>query len=138
MLIRLVRTSAAILAGLLVLSGLVEGLEFALVAAINGGPTTQPEIYYGIRNLPWFLGLKLIYNTAGAVVAGFLTAQIAGYAKIWHGIALAIIQSIAFAWALAQPDLRQWTPIWAWVALMLLTFAGIVYGARMARRRHAT
>ena len=92
---RVIRTSIAIVVGMLLISALVEGLEFSLVAAINEGPTTEPEAYYAIRNRIWFLALKLVYNTAAAVAGGFVVALIAGYSQLRHGVALAVIQTLA-------------------------------------------
>ena len=132
---RVVRTLIAIIVGLLLISVLVEGLEFGLVSAIRGGPTTEPEAYYAVRNRIWFLGLKLVYNTAAAVAGGFVVALIAGYAQLRHGVALAVIQTLAFAWALTQPDVSRWTPGWMWAGLILLSLGGILFGARIQARR---
>jgi hypothetical protein len=132
---RVIRTISAIFIGMFLISGLVEGLEFGLVAAIHGAPTTEPEVYYGIRNLAWFLSLKLVYNTAAAVVGGFVTALVAGYAPLKHGIALACIQTLAFAWGLTQPNISQWTPGWVWAGLIVFSFAGILFGARIWEQR---
>jgi hypothetical protein len=132
---RIIRSLIGIVVGMFLISGIVEALEFGLVTAINGKPTTEPDVYYAIRNLGWFLGLKLVYNTAAAILGGFVTALIAGYSQMKHGITLAIIQTLAFGWALTQPEMSQWTPNWMWAALILLTFGGIIYGAQIQARR---
>ena len=132
---RAIRTFIAIIVGMFLISALVEGLEFGLVTAINGAPTTEPEAYYAIRNRIWFLAIKLVYNTAAAVAGGFVAALIAGYRQLGHGIALAVIQTLAFAWALTQPEVSRWTPGWMWAGLMLLSFGGILFGARIQARR---
>lgn len=136
--IRIIRTIAGILVGLLIISTLVEGLEFGLVTLIHGQTTTDPEIYYSIRNQSWFLGLKLIYNTLAAVIGGYFAALIAGYEQLKHGIALAIIQTLSFGFALSQPGMSQWTPIWMWIALAVLSFTGIIFGARILARRQTS
>jgi hypothetical protein len=128
---QIIRSILAIIVGIVVISILVEALEFALVTFIHGEPTTDPETYYGIRNQGWFLGIKLVYNTIFAAAGGYLAAIIAGYALQKHGLALAILQTIAFLFGLTQPDVSRWTPGWMWIALILLTFAGILYGARV-------
>ncbi|MBL8514746.1 MAG: hypothetical protein JNJ55_12220 [Betaproteobacteria bacterium] len=132
---RILRSIFGVVAGLILVSMLVEGLEFGLVTAIHGKPTKDPVVYFAIRNQGWFLGFKLVYNTAAAVVGGFVAAWIAGYAPVKHGVALAIVQTLAFGWALTQPDVRQTTPDWAWLALIVVSFAGIVWGARLRARR---
>lgn len=128
---RILRSLLAVVAGLALISGVVEAIEFGLVTLVNGGPTMDSELYYEIRNRPWFLAVKLGYNTAAAVGAGFLAAAIAGRAYVAHGLALGLVQTLAFGWALTQPDLSRWTPGWVWAALIVSTFAGIVLGARL-------
>ncbi len=132
---RAARSVLAIVVGIVFVSAVVEALEFALVTAINGARVTDPETYYGIRNLPWFLAAKLLYNSLAAVGAGFLTAVIAGYAQVRHGLVLALLQTAAFGWALTQPEMSRWTPGWMWAALIILTFAGIIFGARIRAAR---
>ena len=103
---------------------------------MNGEPTTDPDAYYAVRNRGWFLAVKLLYNTGAAVGGGYLAALIAGVAEVRHGIALAAVQTIAFAWALTQPDVSRWTPGWMWVTLIAMTIAGILVGARLGARRN--
>jgi hypothetical protein len=50
---------------------------------------------------------------------------------------LAVIQTAAFGWALANPALRRWTPDWVWACLIVLTAAGIVVGSLLQSRRMA-
>ncbi len=128
------RSVFAIVIGIVVISIMVEGLEFGLVALVRGEPTTDPEAYYAVRNAGWFLALKLVYNTGAALGAGYLAALIAGYAEFKHGIVLAVVQTLAFAWALTQPELSRWTPGWMWAGLIVLTFAAILAGARLRER----
>src|SRR5262249_37211489 len=130
----ILRSVLAVLVGLILISIVVEALEAMLVLAVHGGLTTDPVVYFGVRNRPWFLALNLVYNTAAAIFGGFLTARIAGRLGLTHGLILAIVQTVAFLYALAMPDMRQWTPTWMWIALIVVTAAGIVYGARIAKR----
>lgn len=133
----LVRSILGIVAGIVAISAVVEGLEFGLVTLINGEPTTDPEAYYSVRNRPWFLAAKLIYNTAAAVGGGYLAALIAGYEEVKHGIGLAVLQTAAFLFALSQPDISRWTPVWIWVGLITLTLLGILAGARLRAARRS-
>jgi hypothetical protein len=132
---KVLRSVVAVLAGLVLISAIVEPLEFMLVALVNGQPTTDPDRYFAVRNQPLFLAAKLLYNTVAAVGAGVVTAWLAPRAWVRHGIALAVIQTVAFAWALATPELRRTTPDWMWAALIPLTSAGIVLGALLLERR---
>jgi hypothetical protein len=118
------RSAMAVFAGLVLISLLVESLEFALVTLVNRGVTTDPDIYFSVRNQPAFLAAKLVYNTAAAIVGGLVAAWLARRAPVVHGMVLAAIQTAAFGWALANPALRRSTPDWMWVCLIVLTFAG--------------
>lgn len=132
---QLIRTVLAIIAGLIAITLIVEPLEFALVTLANGGITTDPYEYFLIRNRSWFLALKVVYNTAAAAVAGYLTAWIAGRAPLRHAAGVAILQTVAFFYAFTVPELRTTTPDWLWVTLMIATPAGILIGAAIRKRR---
>jgi len=125
------RSVVAVVAGVMLVSMVVETLEFGLVALVEGRPVTDPVSYYGVRNRPWFLGVKLIYTAVAAVSGGYVTAWIAGSAPIRHAVVLAVLQTLAFAWAVVQPDLRVWMPGWMWAAVAAVTAAGILAGARL-------
>lgn len=127
----MLRGVLAVITGLLLISVLVEAIEFGLVTAINGGITTDPVVYFGIRNRPSFLALKLVYNTAVAVLGGYVAAWILGHSERMAGLALAAVQTLSFGWALLNPDLRQWSPIWLWIALIAVSVFGILQGARL-------
>jgi hypothetical protein len=133
---KIARSILAVLLGLVLISILVEAIEFALVALVNGGSTTDPVVYFGIRNRPWFLALKLVYNTAGAIAGGLAAAWIAGRSPRAHGIALAAVQAAALAYAVTDPAMRLWTPDWMWAALIVVSTVGVIWGARL-RERHS-
>jgi len=132
---RIIRTIVGVFAGLFLISIIVEGIEFGLVTLLNGQQTTDPDVYYSIRNQAWFLVLKVVYNTLAAIAGGFVTSLIADYGYRKHGIALAILQTLSFGYALTQPEISQWTPAWMWFALILLSFGGIVFGSHIQLRR---
>jgi hypothetical protein len=117
------------------ISVLVEGIEFGLVTIINGQPTTDPATYYAVRNRGWFLILKLLYNGLAAFGGGYIAGAIAGYAERRHGIALAIVQTVAFLWALTQPEMRRWTPAWLWLMLIVVSIVAILFGSQRRERR---
>ena len=133
------RSLLAIVGGMLFITISVEALEWTLVTAINRAPITDPEAYFAVRNGTGFLLVKVIYNTAAAVAGGYLAARIAGRAEILHGLAVAGIQTGSFVWAVFQPEMRRWTPMWMWIVLIFVSAVGIIYGARLAgekRLRH--
>lgn len=134
---RVLRSILAVVFGLVVTSLIAESLEFGLVALWNRGVTTDPDVYFSARNQPVMLAAKLVYNTAAAIIGGFVAARLAGRAAVVHGTMLALVQTIAFGWALANPALRRSTPDWMWACLIVLTFAGIIVGSLLEARRLA-
>ena len=129
------RSVLAVFAGLVLISLIVEPLEFGLVTVVNGELTTDPDRYLRVRNTPAFLAAKVVYNTAAAIVGGWVTARLARRAPLAHGLVLAVIQTAAFGWALATPALRRSTPGWMWACLIVVTFAGIMAGSRLQQQR---
>ena len=132
---QILRSMLAVFAGLVLISLIVEPLEFGLVTLVNGGVTTDPDIYFRVRNTPAFLATKVVYNTTAAIVGGLVAARLARRAPIAHGLALAVIQTVAFGWALVNPALRRSTPDWMWACLIVVTFAGIMGGSLLQRHR---
>ena len=135
--VQLIRTILAVIAGLIAITLIVEPIEFLLVTIVNGGMTTDPYEYFLIRNRGWFLALKVIYNSAAAAIAGYLTAWIAGRAPFSHAVVVALLQTIAFGFAFMLPELRSTGPDWMWVTLMIATPVAIIAGAMIRNRvRH--
>lgn len=129
------RSVVAVVVGLLLISMLVEAIEFGLVTVVHGAVTTDPTTYFSVRNRTWFLCLKLGYNTAAAFAGGIASGRLAGRASIGHGLALSAVQTLAFLWAFAQPEIGRSAPPWVWSALVALSVAGILAGARAASSR---
>jgi hypothetical protein len=135
---KVLRSVLAVVVGLVLISLIVEPLEFVLVALVNGAIVTDQEAYFTVRNQPALLAAKVAYNTAAAVIGGYVAASIARRAPLAHGVTLAVVQTAAFGWALTRPELRGTTPDWMWACLIVLTFAGIVVGSALQRMRMAT
>ena len=131
----ILRSIFAVFAGLVLISVIVESFEFGLVTLVNGGVTTNPDMYFSVRNTPAFLATKVVYNTVAAIVGGWVAARLARRAPMAHGLVLAVIQTVAFGWALMTPALRQSTPDWMWACMIVLTFAGIMTGSLLQRHR---
>ena len=130
----IVRSIVGIVAGLLVITLIAEGIEFALVSALNGGVETDQERYFAIRNQTGVLIAKLFYNSLAAFAGGYAAARVAGRAALYHGIALAAIQTATFVWGMTLSEFAGTTPLWAWLALTVLMIAFIVLGARMQEK----
>ena len=132
---QILRSIFAVFAGLVLISVIVESLEFGLVTLLNGEVTTDPAIYSRVRNTPAFLATKVVYNTAAAIVGGWVAARLARRAPMAHGLVLAGVQTVALGWALVTPELRRSTPDWMWACLIVVTFAGIITGSFILQRR---
>lgn len=131
------RSIVAVTVGLLLISVIVEPIEFALVALVHGGATTDQEVYFSVRNRPPVLAAKLVYNTLAGAAGGFLAGRLAGRAPLGHGIALAVLQTVAFGWALVNPELRRTMPDPMWASVIVLTAVGIIMGALLQSRTRA-
>jgi hypothetical protein len=135
MFISIFKSILAVVVGLVLISLIVEPIEFAVVTILNGSVTTDPLVYFQIRNQIPVLLLKMIYNTLGAMVGGFVTAFIAGKWQVWHGIALAIVQTVALIGGMLTPPYGELTPMPVWLALIAFTFPAIVFGAWLRQSR---
>lgn len=130
-----VRSILAIVCGLMALSLVAEGMEFAIVTALHGSLTDDPSVYFGIRNRPPVLASKFIYNTGAALLAGYTAAWVAGRARLAHGAVLAVIQLALFSWGMNYSEYAGTTPAWAWVTLLPLMGGGICLGAFVQTRQ---
>lgn len=134
---RVLRSILGVVAGLIAISIIAEGIEFLLVTALQGGAVTDPDAYFEVRNRPLVLGLKLVYNTLAAGVGGYLAAWIGGRAHLAHGAALAVVQLVLFVWGMTASEYAGTTPAWAWITLCVTMSAAIVLGARLRAARAA-
>lgn len=130
-----IRSAFSIVAGLFVLSFFVEGIEWGIVTMLHGGPTSDPAVYFGVRNQPAVLCAKLIYNTAAAWLAGLVAGRLAPDRPWGHGIALAVTQTTLFVWGMLYSDFAGTTPRWAWITLLPLMVAAIMGGVLSSIRR---
>ena len=135
--VKFLRSILGVVAGLIAISVIAEGVELLLVMALHGGAVTDPDVYWKVRNQTPVLGLKLVYNTLAAGVGGYLAAWIAGYRYLAHGTMLAIVQLVLFIWGMVASEYAGTTPAWVWITLCMTMSAAILLGARLrdARRR---
>jgi len=124
-----VRSLIAVLGGILLVSVVVELLEFTLVNARAGGGITDMAGYFAVLNQPVMLGARPVYNTLAALLGGYLTARIAGHREILHGMAAAGLKTGALIWGFTAGEYAALTPVWMRVALVLLTGPAMIAGA---------
>jgi len=129
------RTVGGVLAGLVLISMIAEGIEFVLVTALHGSVTMDPDTYFAIRNRPGVLAFKLVYNSVAALAGGFVCAWIAGRMEMLHGLLLAAVQTAGFIYGMTASPFAHTTPLWMWIVLTVLTAAAVFFGAHIRVRK---
>ncbi len=125
----IIRSAVAVLAGLGLISLVVEPLEFTLVNAVSGGEVSDMAGYFAIRNQPGILAAKLVYNTLAAILGGYLTAKVARTNEMRHAAVAAAAQTLSFIWGFTAGEYAAFTPVWMRVALVVLSGPAILLGA---------
>jgi hypothetical protein len=119
------RTAIAALGGFLLLFVLSQSLEWALVNALAGAPLQNTEAYLAVRNRTGVLVGVLGSTAVAALLAGYVTAKVAGAAELSHaGLAAAL-----FAWGINTGESAAITPMWMRVAMVALTAPAMLVGA---------
>jgi hypothetical protein len=129
-----IRSIIAVLGGIGLFALVTETLEFALVTAAAGGSISDMAAYFAVRNRPAILGAKLLYNTLAAILAGYMTAKVAGRRELFHAAIVAIVQTIALVWGFTAGEYASFTPVWIRVALVLTTGPAMMLGASIRAR----
>ncbi|MBI2187709.1 MAG: hypothetical protein HYU37_11435 [Acidobacteria bacterium] len=133
-----IRSIVAVLGGILLISVVVEVLEFTLVSARAGGAIIDLTGYFAIRNQPVMLAAKLVYNTLAAMLGGYMIAKVAGTREMLHGGVGALLQTAAFAWGFTVGEYAAFTPVWMRVVLVALTGPAMLAGASIRARAAGT
>jgi hypothetical protein len=136
---QLLRFVLAIFAGMILLYTLVEIIELVLVVSLNGSLPRHRAEYFSLRNDSQILAAKLFYSAAVAVLAGVISAWIAGRFAVVAGLVLALIQAGGLVWAIISPNpLYSYTPTWVWALLLVIMPPAILLGTwiRIRRQMH--
>jgi hypothetical protein len=128
------RSLVAVIAGVGVISVVVQLLEFTLVNAAAPTPISDIAGYFAVRNQPLILAAKLVYNTLAAILGGYVTAKVARTAEVRHGMVAAAAQTAAFAWWFTLGEFASFTPVWMRIVLVLLTGPAMIAGATIRAR----
>lgn len=129
------RSVASILIGMMVITLVAEGIEFVLIAALNGGIPSDQEAYFAVRNRSGVLIAKLFYNGGAAFLGGYAAALIAGKYEVSYGLALAGFQLLGFVYGMTDPTIAATTPDWMWIAMIATMMPLIVFGAIIRSRK---
>lgn len=136
--LRTARALISILAAFMLTTALAEGIEYALVtSAIGAG--ADPALYFATRNRMPVVLLKFIYNPAAAFLGGWLIAHLAQRADV-RAVALiaAVLQALGFLWGMLASQYAGTAPLWAWPIWLVLTSAGLCFGAHFALHRRTS
>lgn len=128
------RSLVAVIAGVGVISVVVQLLEFTLVNAAAPTPISDMAAYFAILNQPLMLAAKLVYNTLAAILGGYITARIAGTSEVRHGMVAAAAQTAAYAWGFTLGKFASFTPVWMRLVLVLITGPAMIAGATIRAR----
>ena len=132
-----IRSIIAVLGGIGLFALVTEALEFTLVTAAAGGSISDMPAYFAVRNRPVVLAAKLLYSTLAAILAGYMTAKIAGRRELLHAAVVAIVQTMALVWGFTVGEYASFTPVWMRVALVLTTGPAMMLGASIRARATA-
>lgn len=128
------RSVAAVLAGVLVFALMDNVLEFSIVHVLARGPVTDLVAYYAARNQPLGLAAKLTYTPFIGILAGYLTAKIAGRYEVAHTAAAAVLLVSELGYGFTKGQFASMTPVWMRVALIVITPVAIALGGFVRAR----
>ena len=128
------RSFVGIIAGMGVISIVVQALEFTLVNAMAGTPITDMAGYFAVRNRPGVLMATFVSSGMAGLLGGYVTARVAGARERLHGAIAAAIQTAALTWGFTRGDFASYTPVWARVVFALVTGTAMIVGATIRGR----
>ena len=126
--ITLGRMIVAVLGALALFSVLTQQLEYTLVNAIGGEAVKDPASYMAVLTRPWMLAVKLAFNVLLALLAGYMSARIAGAREVaLAGIAAAAVTATLVVGLISGPYAAL--PLWTRLLLMVTTGPAMLAGA---------
>lgn len=122
------RMIVAVLGALALFSLLTQQLEYTLVNAVGGDTVKDTASYMAVLTRPWILVLKVVLNVLLALLAGYVTARIAGAREVpLAGIAAAAV-TVTLALGLVSGPYAA-LPLWIRLLLLVTTGPAMVAGA---------
>jgi hypothetical protein len=123
------RSFLAVLVGLVLIRLLGQILEQTLVLALAGQAPADLAAYVAVRNRPGVTAVLLGAHTFISVMAGYVVGKIAADREVRHALVVAGLQLALFAWAFAVSDASVLPPLWARIALLVVTLPALAAGA---------
>lgn len=123
------RSAVAVLGGMLMLFVLGQILELVLVRSAASAPLQNIEEYMAIRSRPGVQGGLLASQVVASLLAGYMTAKVAGIAEMAHAVVAAALQTMLFTWGFTVGENAALTPVWMRIAIVLVTAPAMLAGA---------
>jgi hypothetical protein len=124
-----VRSVIAVLSGVMLLNFMDRTLEQILVMAVADVPPTDAASFLAVRNRPLVLGVTLVTHFFAASLVGYIVARIAAAYGLRHALVAAALQTAAYVWVFTTGENAFLPPVWARVALLVITAPALLAGA---------
>jgi len=118
-----------VLAGIVLLRLLTQILEQTLVLSFAETPPADIAAYAAVRDRTGIAAALLGVHTFLSLMAGYVVGKIAGEQEVRHALVVAALQLALFAWAFATVDSNLLPPMWARVAMFIVTAPALAGGA---------
>jgi len=129
---KIVRLILGILTTMVVLTIIVESIEFLIVKTVSGKTmeylSNNQSEYFAIRNQTWILVLKAVYTFLAALLAGWLGSKITQYLQKSLFITIVFLQGVVFLYAMLFSEFKDTLPIYYWLLLLTLVLSGFYLG----------
>ena len=125
----LVRSVAAIVAGMLLAYGLPWLLERVLVESLAGRNLQSADEYYALRNTGGVLAARVGMAVFLGILAGHTAARVARDDAVRTVAIAAAALSMVLMWEFTGGEFASATPMWMRVALVAVTGPAMVFGA---------
>lgn len=118
------RLILSIVLSLILITLLVEMIEFSIVALVSGQSFSEvpqdQEAYFSLRNQTTILIAKPIYTFIVAFMVSYLGSKFLLQYRISFFITLAIIQSTGILYGAFLSEYKNSLPLWYWLLLLLV------------------
>jgi hypothetical protein len=132
-----IRGLIAVLGGLLVLFVLSQVMELVLVRTAAQQPLKDLGEYMAVRNRTGVLAGLVASQVVAALLAGYMSAKLAGSAELLHAGIAAALQTVLFAWGFTSSETAPLTPVWMRWAIILVTAPAMLVGAMVRAKARA-
>lgn len=125
----LIRSMAAVVAGILLAYGLPWLLERVLVESLAGRNLHSAGEYYAVRNTTGVIAARLMMGLFLSILAGHIAARIAREDVVRTVAIAAAALSLMLIWEFTGGAFAWGTPVWMRLALVAITGPAMVFGA---------